>query len=80
VSGLRGTLAGMYREDIIVRAADAVLKHSGDDAVFAAACKGLDGADRGAAEFFAASLIFMREELGEAAVRQVRARHARRAA
>jgi len=82
VSRAHATLAGMYRAEIIVRAADATLKHwrpgaAGDDAILEATCKGLGGADLGAAEFFAPAVVFIREELGEAAVRQVRARHAR---
>lgn len=71
----------MYRSQIIVRAADAVLRHwPGDDAILAATCAGLEGADLVAAEFFAPALVFIREELGEDAVRQVRARQLTRTA
>lgn len=85
MSRSRGSLAGMYRADIIVRAADATLKHwrpggTSDDAILEATCKGLKGDDLAAAEFFAEAMVFVMEDLGEAVVRQLRAKHARRTA
>jgi hypothetical protein len=72
----------MDRDALLVRAADAVLRHWPDDqAVQAAAAKGLrDADDLELADAYAFALVLVREELGEAAVRHVRARHARRTA
>jgi hypothetical protein len=93
LSTSRGTLTALRRREggavdrdqLITRAADAVLAHwrpagRGDQAVLRAATATLDGHDAADAELFAVSLVFMREELGEAAVRQVRDRHARQTA
>jgi hypothetical protein len=72
----------MDRDTLLTRAADAVLKHwPNDEAVQAAAAKGLrDADDVVLVDAYAFALVLVREELGEAAVRHVRARHARRAA
>jgi hypothetical protein len=89
MSGSRGTLTALRRREggavdrdtLLVRAADAVLAHwPNEDKLYAAAERGLSGDDRAQAEFFAAAMILVREELGEAAVRQVRDRHTRRTA
>jgi hypothetical protein len=69
------------RDTLLVRATDAVLGHwPNEDKLYATAERGLAGDDRAQAEFFAAAMILVREELGEAAVRQVRDRHTRRTA
>jgi hypothetical protein len=68
----------MDRDRLLVQAADAVLRHTSDyGAVQAATRKGLTGDDAELADNYAFALTIMREELGEAAVRQVRDRHAR---
>jgi hypothetical protein len=67
------------RDRIICTAAEVVLDRRvrGDEAKFAAARERIGGsdADQAAAEFFCAALIFMAEESGVGAVRDVLQRH-----
>jgi hypothetical protein len=67
------------RSDIIATAAEVVLDRRirGDEAKCAAAAERVGGspADRASAEFFAGALIFMLEESGAGAVRDVLERH-----
>jgi len=68
----------MDQGQLLARAADAVLRHWPDyDAVQAAAGKGLTGDAATLVDNYAFAIVIMREELGEAAVRQLQANHAR---
>lgn len=68
-----------HRSHIIATAAEVVLDRHvrGDEAKCAAAAERVGGspADRAAAEFFCGALIFMAEEAGTQAVRDVLGRH-----